>query len=46
MKDKNFNFIVDVSPDDYCIENFHKSLARGLINKYGTENIKKILKDK
>ena len=44
MKNKqDFEFIVDVPPDDYCIEKFHIALARGLINKYGVENMKKIL---
>ena len=42
-KEQDFEFIVDVPPDDYCIEKFHIALARGLINKYGVENMKKIL---
>ncbi|MBU5486991.1 hypothetical protein KQI77_02280 [Clostridium sp. MSJ-8] len=40
---QDFEFVIDVPPDDYCIEKFNITLARGLIKKYGVENIKKIL---
>lgn len=39
----NFKFIVDVPPDEECLNNFHKALAKGLINKNGEENMKKVV---
>lgn len=40
---KDFEFIVITPPDEECIENFHKTLAQGLINKYGIETMKKVV---
>lgn len=44
-KEQEFKFIVDVPPDEYCINNFHKTIARGLIEKYGAENMRRVLKE-
>lgn len=43
--EQEFEFIVDVPPDEYTIREFHKSIAQGLINKYGAENMKKVLEE-
>lgn len=40
----DFEFIVGTPPDEECIQNFHKTLAQGLINKYGSEKIDKLIK--
>ena len=44
-KQQNIKFICKNEPDEYCINNFHKSSAKGLINEYGIEKIKVILKN-
>lgn len=40
----DFNFVVGVAPDEETINNMHKELAKGLINKYGKKVIKEVLK--
>lgn len=40
---KEFEFIEINEPDGYCLENFHKALAKGLINKYGEEAMRKVV---
>lgn len=42
-KEQEFEFIVDVSPDEETIREFHRSIAQGLINKYGAETMKRVL---
>lgn len=39
----DFEFIVSTPPDRECIDNFKKSIAQGLINKYGVDKLKKIV---
>lgn len=41
----DFNFIVGVAPDKETINNMHKELAKGLINKYGKKVMNKVLKE-
>lgn len=43
MKDKKFEFIVDVPPDEDVIRRFHMVIAKALVNKYGVENMKRVL---
>lgn len=44
-KEQEFIFVVDVPPDEYCIKNFHDAIAKGLIEKYGAENMRRVLKE-
>lgn len=41
---KDFVFVVNTPPDEYTINEFHKGLAEILINKYGVETMKEVLK--
>lgn len=43
-KEQEFKFIVDVPPDEYCINNFHKTIAKALIDKYGVKNMRVVAK--
>ena len=45
MAAKKFDlqFVVDVPPDDYTIDIFHKELAKIFINKYGVDVMKKVV---
>lgn len=45
MKDVEFRFVIKNEPSKDVIEEFHKQLAKGLINKYGKDLIKKALKE-
>jgi hypothetical protein len=40
---REFNFIINTPPDETTIDEFHKSLARILVKKYGVETIKKVI---
>lgn len=45
MKKKmKYEFIVDVPPDEETIIESHKVIAQALINKYGANNMRKVLK--
>ncbi|WP_204226492.1 hypothetical protein [Clostridium botulinum] len=39
----NYEFVVDVEPDEETINEFHKNLALILINKYGVQTMKEVL---
>lgn len=39
-----FKFVTGTAPDEETINDMHKELAKGLINKYGKEVIKEVLK--
>lgn len=39
-----FEFIVDVPPDEGTIEESHKIIAQSYLNRYGAKNMKKVLK--
>lgn len=39
-----FEFIVDVPPDDETIKESHKIIAQSYLNRYGFKNMKKVLK--
>lgn len=39
-----FKFVTGTAPDEETINNMHRELAKGLINKYGKEVIEKVLK--
>lgn len=44
MKEQiNYEFVVDVAPSRETILEFHKNLAKILINKYGKETMKKVV---
>ena len=40
---KDFEFVVGVAPDEETIKEFHRSLANGLIKKYGANTMKGVL---
>jgi len=44
-KEQEFEFIVDVLPDEETIREFHRSIAQGLVNKYGAETMKRVLEE-
>lgn len=44
-REPEFEFIIDVPPDEETIREFHKSIAQGLINKYGAETMKRVLEE-
>lgn len=44
-KEQEFEFIVDVQPDKETIREFHRSIAQGLVNKYGAETMKRVLEE-
>lgn len=39
----NYEFVVDVEPDEETIRKVHEDLARILINKYGVQTMKEVL---
>lgn len=41
---KDFKFVVITKPDEETIKEFHKILAQALINKYGANTMKEIIK--
>ena len=43
-KEMEFIFVVDVPPDEDCISRSHKVLADGLIEKYGIETMKEVVR--
>ena len=43
VKEPEWEFIFDNEPDEETIEEFHRSLAQILINKYGANNMKRVL---
>lgn len=45
IQEQEFEFIVDISPDEETIKAFHRSIAQGLVNKYGVETMKKVLEE-
>lgn len=45
MKNNESKFVEINEPSEEVIEEFHKQLAKGLINKYGKELIEKALKE-
>lgn len=42
---KDFKFVVRTKPDEETIKEFHKVLAQALIDKYGIEVMKSIIKE-
>jgi len=44
MNKMQFEFIVDVPVDEETIRESHKVIAQALINKYGANNMRKVLK--
>lgn len=40
-----FNFIVDVPPDEECIKEFRMGIAEDLIQNHGIEFIKRVLEE-
>ena len=36
-------FVIDTPPDEECLNDFHKALAKGLINRYGIETMKRVV---
>lgn len=45
VQEKEFEFIVDIPPDEETIKAFHRAIAQGLINKYGSETMEKVLEE-
>ena len=43
-KEVNYEFVVDVPPDEDCIRRFHKVIADSLIKKYGIATMKEVVK--
>lgn len=44
-KEPEFEFIFENEPDEETIREFHQCIAQGLINKYGAENMKRVLEE-
>lgn len=44
-KEPEFEFIVDVPPDEDTIRRSHMVIAKSLVNKLGTENMRKVLEE-
>lgn len=44
-KEPEFEFIVDVPPDEDTIRRGNMVLAQALVNKYGVENMKRVLEE-
>jgi hypothetical protein len=44
MKSEEFEFIVEVPPDEETIRNAHKIIAKAYVEKYGVETMKEVLK--
>lgn len=40
----NYEFVVDVPPDEDCIERSHKVIADAFIKKYGVETMKEVVR--
>lgn len=40
---KDFEFIIRIQPDQGCLREMHKTMAQGLINKYGAEVMKRVI---
>mgnify|MGYP004652525401 CR=1 FL=1 len=36
-------FVIDTPPDEECLIRSHKTLAKGLINRYGIETMKRVV---
>ncbi|MCQ2017251.1 hypothetical protein [Clostridium butyricum] len=45
IKDPEWEFIFENEPDQETLNDFHKSLAEILVNKYGAKNMKIILEE-
>lgn len=45
IKEPEFKFIVDVPPDEDTIRRSHEVLAKAFVNKYGVENMKRVLEE-
>ncbi|WP_294379131.1 hypothetical protein [uncultured Clostridium sp.] len=43
IKEPEWEFIFDNEPDEEVVEEFHKSLAQIYINKYGANNMRRVL---
>lgn len=43
-KEPEFEFIIDVPPDEDTIRRAHMVIAKALIDKYGADNMKAIVK--
>lgn len=43
--EQEFEFIVDVPPNEDTIKRSHEVLAKALVNKYGIENMKLVLEE-
>jgi hypothetical protein len=41
---REFNFIVRTPPDEYTINEFHRSLAESLIIKFGGPTMKEVVR--
>lgn len=41
---RKFNFTINTPPDEITIDEFHKTLARLLIKKYGEKTMKEVVK--
>lgn len=44
-KEQEFEFIVDVPPDEDTIRRSHMVIAKAFINKYSVENMKRVLEE-
>lgn len=42
-KEPEFKFIVDVPPNEDTIKRFHMVIAKAFIEKYGAENMKRVV---
>ena len=47
MTAQNFDleFVIDTPPDEYTIKNFHKTMAKICIKKYGIDVMKRVVKE-
>ena len=43
-KEMEFIFVVDVPPDEDCIERSHQVIADAFIEKYGIETMKEVVR--
>ena len=44
-KEQKFELVIDFPPDEETIRDFHRAIAQVLVNKYGTETMKKVLEE-
>lgn len=43
VKETEWKFIFDNEPDEETLIEFHRSIAQSYVDKYGVENMKKVL---